>query len=174
MADADHIRQLMIDALRAYGIDAVPDGPDDLVADGSRFAVDNVVAKCRNAAPEEVPRIVFEHVATLATAQTGPGAADLDDAQFLQAVRARVFPRDFAPWDDAEGFDYVRPVTTFGSSDVIAALCLDFPTMSPPSTTSTSAAAMSTASGPLRWPPPPPNRSSFTKKWTPSTAGLPW
>ncbi|MDL9936946.1 hypothetical protein QSJ18_09360 [Gordonia sp. ABSL1-1] len=123
------IRARALATLTENGVEAIADDNGvDLVADGHRMPLDNALAKCRAANPDDWSAIVEQHFGALARQAAQPGVDQLTGDQLASQVRTRLVHIDDlrVPIDPSTVIDmteYALPV----ADDLAAVLCIDFP-----------------------------------------------
>ncbi len=122
--DVAWIRSTAQQVLAGHGIEVTVDnGGADLVADGARYPLDNVVLTCVQLSRAEWAAHVEQHFGAVSRMYYGPTVDDLSYEQLLTRVRTRVLPVDALEMGGIDLRTYARPV----ADDLAAVLCVDFP-----------------------------------------------
>lgn len=124
VADVAWIRSAGQRILAEHGIEVTPgaSGIDLVGADGTHFALDTLVHRCRTAPRPEWESMVHQHFGAMARSQGDIPPEELTAQQRAAQVRTRLISTEQLA-EPVVNLSYARPVT----DDLAAVLCIDYP-----------------------------------------------
>lgn len=124
MDEIQRIRELAVETFEGLGVEVSVNDSGQLVTAQGIANLDNLIERCRREPESRWRVMVFDHLTTLIEA-TAPREGRLDEVEFRQRLRARVF--GFGYGGDVPGLTYMTPVVTGVDKPIKRGLCLDFP-----------------------------------------------